>query len=184
MDLVFLGIQGSGKGTQAKRIAQKYGYYVFDMGQELRTMAASGTELGNTVKSFIDEGHLVPQDIIMQVVRAAVLAHGKGKMLFDGIPRDMEQKAAFDALMKETGRDFRCINILLSEEEALARIRGRAGEQGRADDADEEKILRRMQIFQEKTMPVVRAYIQEEKLMQIDGSGTLDQVTAAISQVL
>lgn len=184
MDLVFLGIQGSGKGTQAKRIAQKFNYYVFDMGAELRSMSASGTELGNTVKSYIDEGHLVPHEIIMEVVRAAVREHGKQKILFDGIPRDNEQKQAFDALMDEEGRDFRCINILLPEEEAIERIRGRATEQGRTDDKDEEKVLRRMQLYREKTMPVVNAYIEEAKLVQVDGMGEMDQVTDLISDIL
>jgi adenylate kinase len=184
MDLVFLGIQGSGKGTQAKRIAEKFRYYVFDMGAELRKIAASGSELGNTVKSYIDEGHLVPHQIIMEVVREAVRQHAKEKILFDGIPRDDEQKQAFDRLMDEEHREFRCINILLPEEEAIERIRGRATEQGRVDDKDEEKVLRRMQLYREKTMPVVQAYIAAGQLVQVDGMGDMDQVTALIVDLL
>lgn len=184
MDLVFLGIQGSGKGTQARRLADEFGYYVFDMGYELRAIAGSGTELGNTVKSYIDEGHLVPADIIMKVVREALEQHKKKHILFDGIPRDMDQKREFDAIMKELKRTFRCINILLPYEEAFQRIKGRASVEGRADDADDEKIRRRMSLFKEKTMPVVEKYIQEEKLVQVDGSGSMDEVYELIKQIL
>jgi adenylate kinase len=184
MDLVFLGIQGSGKGTQAKRIAEQFGYHVFEMGGALRAMAASGTPLGDTVKSYIDVGNLVPQEIIMDVVRDAVQKHGDHEILFDGIPRDMSQKQAFDALMEEEGRDFRCINILLSEEAAMERIRGRAAEQGRVDDADEEKVRHRMRIFREKTMPVVEEYVAQGKLVHVDGTGTMDAVTKELFNIL
>jgi len=184
MDLVFLGIQGSGKGTQARRLADEFGYYVFDMGHELRSIAESGTELGDTVKSYVNEGNLVPSDIIIKVVREAIAQHKKEHILFDGIPRDMDQKREFDSIMKDLKRNFRCINILLRNEEAFQRIKGRAAVEGRADDADDEKIHRRMFLFQEKTMPVVEKYIQEEKLVQVDGTGSMDEVYDLIKQIL
>lgn len=185
MDLVLFGIQGSGKGTQAKRLAAEFGYDIFEAGGELRKIASSGTELGNTVKGYIDEGHLVPFTIIMNVVEAAIAARAKDqKILFDGIPRDSDQRDAFDAIMKRQGREFRCIQILLDPTEAMERIAGRAKTEGRADDADTEKVLRRMDLFREKTMPVIEGYRAEAKLTDIDGKGDLDEVYGRIVEEL
>ncbi len=182
MDLLIFGIQGSGKGTQAKKLAAEYGYYIFEAGGELRKISASGSELGNRVKSYIDEGHLVPHEIIMQVVKEALLAQPQDKkILFDGIPRDQEQKKDFDFTMNELGREFHCVQILLNEEEAIQRVRGRAVKEGRADDADEEKIHRRMELFKTKTLPVIQAYKEQGKLIEVDGSGKPEEVYEQMS---
>lgn len=181
MDLVLFGIQGSGKGTQAKKLAADFGYYIFEAGGELRKIAASGSQLGNTVKSFIDEGHLVPFEIIMEVVRQAILAQPVDQqILFDGIPRDNEQMTAFDQIMKDAGRDFVGVQILVDEEQAFNRILGRAKVEGRADDADPEKIRRRMDLFKEKTMPVITRYKSLGKLIEVDGEGTVEEIYARL----
>ncbi len=183
MDLVFFGIQGSGKGTQAKSLAEEFGYYIFEAGGELRKIAASGSELGSIVKSYIDNGELVPFAIIMQVVKAAILAQPKTqKILFDGIPRDHDQMEAFDAIMQDCHREFLCIHIVLGKDEALRRIQGRAKEQGRADDAEEGKVLRRMDLFTEKTVPVIRKYEKEGKVMEIDGMGSVEEIYGRINR--
>src|SRR4029077_4267437 len=159
MDLVLFGIQGSGKGTQAKRLAAEFHYDIFEAGGELRKIATSKTELGKTVKSFIDNGRLVPHEIIVEVVQQAIMARpASQKILFDGIPRDLDQMASFDSIMTDVGRDFKCIHILLSPEEGVKRILGRAKIEGRADDADLQVIQKRMKTFTEKTMPVISAY--------------------------
>lgn len=185
MDLIFFGIQGSGKGTQAKRLAEEFGYYIFEAGGELRKIKASGTELGNTVASYIDNGELVPFEIIMQVVKEAIAAQpADQKILFDGIPRDEDQMRAFDQILSDAGREFCCVHILLEKDEAVARIRGRAEKEGRADDADEQKVLRRMELFEEKTMPVIAKYSAEGKVVEIDGKGELDEVYGRIKDVI
>ncbi|MDD4628181.1 MAG: nucleoside monophosphate kinase [Candidatus Peribacteraceae bacterium] len=185
MDLVLFGIQGSGKGTQAKRLVAEFGYDLFEAGGELRKIAASGSELGKTVKSFIDVGKLVPHAIIMQVVKEAILKRPKSqKILFDGIPRDGDQMRDFDQVMREVGRDFLCIEIKLSAEEGVQRILGRAKIEGRADDADETIIRRRMATFTEKTLPVIERYKNEGKLIDVDGKGTMEQVYAAIVRAI
>jgi len=185
MDLVFFGIQGSGKGTQAKMLAADFDYYQFEAGGELRSMAASGTELGNTVKSYIDEGHLVPFEIIMQVVKEAIFAQSTDqKIIFDGIPRDEDQMKAFDEIMKEAGREFKCVEIKITEEEAFNRILGRAKKEGREDDADEEKIRRRMGLFLEKTMPVINQYKDKGKMIEVDGVGSIDEVYVSLKEAL
>lgn len=185
MDLVLFGIQGSGKGTQAKRLAAEFGYDIFEAGGELREIAASGTELGNTVKSYIDAGKLVPHEIIMQVVREAVAKRPADvKILFDGVPRDMDQKRDFDMIMAEAGRDFCCLQILLDKEEAVRRLATRAAEEGRVDDADPAIITRRMQTFHDKTEPVINDYKQAGKLTEVDGRGSMDEVYDRMIKVL
>ncbi len=185
MDLVLFGIQGSGKGTQAKRLAAEFGFDIFEAGGELRKIAASGSSLGQTVKSFIDKGNLVPHEIIMQVTKEAILARPKSqKILFDGIPRDENQMKDFDRIMKEAGRDFRCIHILLTPDEGMKRILGRAKAEGRADDADTAIIERRMKTFTGKTMPVIEKYKKEGKMTEIDGMKTVDAVYGEMKKVL
>lgn len=183
MDLVFFGIQGCGKGTQAKRLAEEFGYYIFEAGGELRKMKESGTDLGNTIKKYVDNGELVPFEIIMQVVTEAIGAVPDDQpILFDGIPRDDKQMEGFDRIMGDAGRQFRCVHILLDKEEAVQRIAGRAKEEGRVDDADEQKVLRRMDLFVEKTMPVIERYGSLGKVTEVDGQGTVEEIYDRIVQ--
>lgn len=185
MDLLLFGIQGSGKGTQAKRLAAEKGYTIFEAGGELRKIAATDTELGHKVASYIDHGHLVPFEIIMEVVRTAVSSHPLSEpLLFDGIPRDNDQKTAFDEMMQSLGRDFRCVQLVVNEEEALKRVQQRALEQGRADDANPEFIRRRMGLFHEKTEPVINEYRTQGKVSDVDGEGSMDEVYARIVAAL
>ncbi len=177
MDLVLFGIQGSGKGTQARKIAAEFGYNIFETGAELRRIIASGSDLGKTAASYMDKGNLVPLPLVMQVVKEAVLARAKTqKILFDGIPRDREQMHAFNAMMEELDRPFCCLHILLSKEEALRRIIARAKVEGRVDDSDESYIRRRMEIFREKTLPVIDEYRRQGKLVDVGGKGAVEEV--------
>ena len=177
MDLVFFGIQGSGKGTQAKRLAAEFGYDIFEAGGELRKIAAMGSELGNTVKSYIDAGNLVPHPIIMQVVKEAIAKRPSSqKILFDGIPRDQDQQRDFDTIMAQAGRDFHAIEFLLDAEEAKKRILGRAKAEGRADDANDAVIARRMATFEQKTRPVISVYRAAGILKEIDADQSVEKV--------
>lgn len=184
MDLVLFGIQGSGKGTQAKKLAAEFGYEIFEAGAELRKIAASKSELGKTVKSFIDVGNLVPYDIIMEVTRQAILARPKTqKILFDGVPRDLNQMRDFDAIMAEAGRKFRCVQLTLDPGLGIGRVMGRAKKEGRIDDADEEVIHRRMQTFMEKTLPVIGHYKRKKNLIEIDGNREMEEVYEDLKKV-
>jgi adenylate kinase len=177
MDLLLFGIQGSGKGTQAKKLAAEFHYDIFEAGGELRKIAASGSELGQTVKSYIDNGKLVPFEIIMAVVKEAIGKRPKDqKILFDGIPRDADQMRSFDQIMKEAGRDFCGIHLKLDPEEGVRRILGRAKVEGRADDANEETIRRRMKTFVEKTLPVITSYEDRGLITELDGGRPVDEV--------
>lgn len=177
MDLILFGIQGSGKGTQARKIATEFGYDIFETGAELRKIIASGSDIGKTAASSMDKGNLVPLPIVMQVAREAIFLRPKTqKILFDGIPRDAEQMHAFNVMMEEVGRPFRCLHILLDDSEALKRILGRAKVEGRVDDSDEAYIRCRMEIFREKTFPVIEEYRRQGKLVDVDGKGAVEEV--------
>ena len=185
MDLLLFGIQGSGKGTQAKRLAEEFGYDIFEAGGELRAIAASGSELGETVKSYIDQGELVPHEIIMKVVEEAISERDEDQeILFDGIPRDEDQMNDFNGIMSKLGREFTCIQITLDPEEAVERILERAKNQCRADDASEETIRKRMNTFTEKTLPVIDAYREQGKMFDIDGKGDKDEIYERVKEVV
>ena len=184
MDLVFFGIQGSGKGTQAKLLAKEFGYSIFEAGGELRKIRASGTDLGEEVKSFIDKGKLVPFEIIMRVTGRYVSMNPDAKILFDGVPRDLDQMREFDSIVENAGRDFMCVEIKLSREEARKRIMGRAEKEGRADDADISAIMKRIETFELKTVPVIEEYGKKMKVLEVDGNGTVEEVYSRLKTSL
>ncbi len=185
MDLILFGIQGSGKGTQAKKLAQEFDYYIFEAGHELRGIASTNSDLGRTVKSYIDAGNLVPHDIIMKVVDQAIRTQPTDqKILFDGIPRDLNQMKDFDAIMQDASRTFRVIHLLLDPEEGMRRILGRAKVEGRADDANEEVIKRRMNTFVEKTVPVLEQYKKKGIVTEVDGKKSVDEVYGEMKRAI
>jgi len=177
MDLVFFGIQGSGKGTQARKLAEGFGYKLFETGAALREIAKTDSDLGRTVKSTIDAGHHLSADIVMDVLRTAVLEHRKEtQMIFDGIPRNVDQMVPFEAVLQEAGREFRCIELHMDEEAAVKRLLKRAETEGRVDDASEEPIRRRMQLFHDKTQPIIEMYRKRGLVTDIDGEGEAEEV--------
>ena len=185
MDVVFFGIQGSGKGTQAKKLAREFDYDIFEAGGELRKIVASGSALGKTVAGYIDHGHLVPHEIIMQVVKEAIALRPKTtKILFDGIPRDEAQMKDFNAIMTDAGREFRCVHFLLDSEKAVQRIFGRAKLEGRMDDSNIEIITRRMGTFRDKTLPVIHLYEADGKVRGIDADRSVDEIYEDLKKVV
>ncbi len=185
MDLVLFGIQGSGKGTQAKRLAAEFDYEIFEAGQALRDIAAGNTPLGKEVAAIIDKGNLVPFNVIINVVESIVHATpAHQKILFDGIPRDLDQMAEFNRIMKSCGREFQCVQLSIPKETAIERLQKRAQEQGRLDDMHIEYIERRIGIFMEKTMRVVKSYEADGNMTVLNGLGSPDEVYGRLTGVL
>jgi adenylate kinase len=185
MDIVLFGIQGSGKGTQARLLLQTFKYHYFEAGQELRNIIASGSTLGKEISSYIDNGNLVPYQIIINVTNEAIKAFDDScPILFDGVPRDHEQMVAFDELMRTHNRQFHCIHFTLSKDEALRRIALRAHEQGRADDADPQKIEKRLSWFFEKNLPVIERYNAQGIMTEVDASRSIADVQQDLAQVI
>jgi len=205
-NLVFFGIQGSGKGTQGAIVAKKFGMKIFETGGALREIIASGTTLGKKVKEIIERGDLVDNDIVMAVISEFLDNCGDELVLFDGIPRSMSQKESFDALLLEKGRKFVGILIDISEEEAKKRLLGRrlcsnckkvfasnfegdscddcGSELIRRSDDNEEAILKRIENFEKETMPAIKKYEEEGLLLRINGMQSIDEVSREIENVL
>lgn len=185
MDLLLFGIQGSGKGTMARKLVADFGFYHFDAGAELREEIQTGSELGKLISSFIDHGNLVPNDVMMQVTREH-FEHfdSKQPVIFDGTPRYIEQQRDFEIFMKEKGREFKCIDLTLDEELAVQRLIKRGIEQGRKDDKTEEYIRHRIAWSKEKTTPVIEDYRARGMLLTVDGNGTPDEVYPKILDAL
>lgn len=209
MDLVLFGIQGSGKGTQSKIIADKFGLKVFETGGELRRLASENSELGKKVKSITEAGNLVPTEVVMDIIANFVSTIPEGSsVLFDGIPRSAEQKAQFDELMKKTNRNFICLIIELSKEEALKRLTTRrickqckevypafydkencekcGGELETRKDDTPDAIKVRLDTFFEKTMPILSDYktTGQHTVITINGALSIPQVTDEIIRAL
>jgi len=182
MDLSLFGIQGSGKGTHAKLLAAEFDYDIYGTGTELRKIAATDTELGRLVKGYVDSGNLAPVDVVMQVTKEWLDRHHDRKLIFDAIPRSLEQLEPFMKIMAEKGRTLMGVHIKIDEERALERIMKRSS--GRIDDATESSIRRRLQIFRETTMPVIEWYAAKNQMVEVDGEGSIEEVFDRIKKAL
>lgn len=184
MDYLFFGIQGSGKGTQTKLIGQKFNIPVFETGHELRKIAEESTPLGQEVKATIESGHLVSNDVIMQIVEVFLERNKEAKhLIFDGIPRNTEQQNLLHSLLNAAGREFQAVLIKLSEQEAVTRLTKRAEIENRKDDTAE-GIQKRISIFYEHTEPLLAFYRKNHNLVEIDGDKTVEEVYTELTNKL
>lgn len=194
-------MQGSGKGTQGKILAEKYNLKVFEMGGALRAMIASGSELGLKIKGTVEAGNLVGDNIIMQVVEAFLAVQSSGdNLLFDGIPRTMHQSEKLLALLSAHGRDAFALHIKITEKEAVERLTKRrmctqcktiypafyeassceecGGElASRSDDSNLDSINKRLHNFKEETIPVIEGFFKRDHLIEVDGQQSIPDVT-------
>lgn len=200
MDIILFGKQGSGKGTQGKFLAEKYGLRIFEMGAQLREIIAGGSELGMTIKSIVDSGNLVDDDTIMQVVGSFLSSMSpEQRVLFDGIPRTMSQSEKLMNLLKENNRDAFALFINISEEEAIKRLTLRrickeckgiygssyksnicqycGGELIMRDDDTLESIKKRLENYQKETVPVIESFYGRDRLIEVDGEQEIKKVT-------
>ena len=182
MRILILGPQGSGKGTQAKRIAAAYDIPHVATGDILREAVANGSELGALVRPILERGDLVPDDLMVGLIRER-LADEEGFVL-DGFPRTMAQAEALDAMLEDIGKPLDAIILLqVSDEVATDRLRARAEEEGRADDSPE-AIRNRLRLYHELTERVVDRYRLTGTEVAVDGEQTMDEVFAAVEDAL
>lgn len=183
--LLIVGPQGSGKGTQGVRVGEAFGVPVVSTGDVFRANVAEQTELGQQVKAIIDGGDLVPDELTSAVVRDRLSqADAAEGFLLDGYPRNLAQVMHLDEFLE--GRDESLdavIALIVPREESLSRLTARATEQGRADDT-EEAIATRLGIYERETAPILDVYGTRGVVDEIDGVGTLDEVTARIFAAL
>jgi adenylate kinase len=180
--ILILGPQGSGKGTQAKRIAEAHGVPHVATGDILRAAVAAGTELGRRVAPILERGDLVPDELMVDLIRERLA--GEDAFVLDGFPRTLAQAEALDAMLEEIGKPLDTVLLLeVSDEEATSRLAGRAAEEGRSDDAPD-VIANRLRLYHELTEPVVDRYRLGGTLVAVDGERSMDEVFSAIEGAL
>lgn len=182
--LLLMGPPGAGKGTQAARLATERSLTKLSTGDMLRAHVGAGSELGLKAKAIMDAGELVPDDLIIAMVGTELRAAAEVRFLLDGFPRTAAQAAALDALLAELGAAVNAaVSIEVSDEELVARLVGRARQEGRSDD-NEATIRHRMQVFHAQTKPLLDYYQGQGKLRAVDGVGSVDQVAERLRGVL
>ena len=185
MNILLLGPQGSGKGTQAKRIADGFGLAHIATGEMLRHAIAAGTPFGRAVRPIVDRGELVPDELMIDLIRER-LDEGdtRAGFILDGFPRTMAQVEALDTMLGEIGRDLDVVfELQIDDDVAVDRLAKRAQAEGRTDDTPE-AIARRLSEYHEKTEPLVGYYRLRGNLVGIHGENPIDEVFGEIEEAL
>jgi adenylate kinase len=185
VNVLLLGIQGSGKGTQAKRIAAEYEIPHISTGDILRQNIADGTELGTRVKAILDRGDLVPDETMVELIRDRLSQDDAASgFVLDGFPRTMAQADALDDMLAEIARPLTIVfELQVPDDVARERMAKRAREEDRSDDTPE-VIDRRIELYHRETEPIVTHYRAYGNLVGVHGTGTVDEVFAEIQTAL
>lgn len=183
--LLIIGPQGSGKGTQGVRIAEALGIPAVSTGDVFRANVAEGTDLGRQVKAIIDAGDLVPDELTSAIVRDRLAQDDAAAgFLLDGYPRNLGQVRDLDTFLDGRGEPLTAvIELSVPRDESIRRLSLRAAEQGRADD-NEESIAKRLSIYESETAPILDVYRERGIVDEVDGVGSLDEITDRISAAL
>ncbi|UOR02606.1 adenylate kinase [Leucobacter allii] len=181
--LLIIGPPGAGKGTQASRIAERFGVPAISTGDIFRANITGGTELGTQVQAIIERGELVPDELTNRIVadRLAQADAARG-FLLDGYPRNVEQVHALDGMLEGDALDA-VVLLEADVDEVVARLLKRAELEGRADDT-EDVIRHRQQVYAEQTAPLVDLFSERGILVRVDGLGSVDEVAARIADGL
>jgi len=185
LNVLLFGPQGSGKGTQAKRISADYGVPHVSTGDMFRAAIAKQTPFGQKVAPILDAGELVPDDLTVGLVRERLSEPDAERgFVLDGFPRNIAQAQALDELLAELGRPLTAVlEFRIPDAAAMERLLGRAAEEGRPDDTPE-AIARRLAIYHAETAPLSDYYLSSGKLVAVHADRTIDEVWAEIQQVL
>jgi adenylate kinase len=185
LNVLLLGPQGAGKGTQAQRISAEYEIPHIASGEILRAEMAAGTDLGHRVKDVYDRGDLVSDDLMIELIKHRLAqADTEAGFVLDGFPRTTVQAEALDSMFDEIGRNFSVVFALqIPDEVALDRLRRRAEIEGRADDTDE-AIHRRLQNYHRETAPLIEYYRTRGNLVPVHGDRTEGEVFSEIQEAL
>jgi adenylate kinase len=185
MRLIIIGPPGAGKGTQAARVAARYGIPAISTGDIFRANVTHGTELGRLAKTYMDAGDYVPDDVTNAMVRDR-LAHAdvaRG-FLLDGYPRTTAQVAELDGMLAAQGASLdAAVELYADPEEVVGRLLKRAAQDGRTDDS-EEVIRHRLLNYAEQTAPLTAIYAERGLLVRVDGIGEVDEVAARLAAAL
>lgn len=181
-NIILFGPPGSGKGTQSEKLIDKYGLIHLSTGNLLREEIANKTKLGLEAKKFMDNGQLVPDSVVIGMIRSALAHNPKAKgFLFDGFPRTVAQSEALDELLAENRSEINVVLALeVGEEELVERLLNRGKTSGRSDDINEDVIRARITEYENKTSPVAEYYAQFDKVVRIKGEGDVEEIFDAL----
>ena len=186
LNIVIFGAPGSGKGTQSDKIIAEYGVAHISTGDVLRAEIKNNTELGKTAAMYINDGKLVPDSIIIDMLAATLDSKGKDitGVIFDGFPRTIAQAEALNVMLAERGQQVSTvIGLEVEDEELIKRIILRGKTSGRADD-NEETAKKRLDTYYSQTLPLKDFYTKEGKYAKIQGMGTIDEIYASIHEAI
>ena len=185
-NIVIFGAPGSGKGTQSDKLIEKYGLQHISTGDVLRAEIKNGTELGRNAKQYIDQGQLIPDELMVSILASVYDGFGRGHkgVIFDGFPRTIPQAEALKAMLAERGDKVAAmIELEVPEDELMKRLLLRGKLSGRADD-NEETIKKRLVVYHQQTQPLIEWYKKEGVHHHIDGLGELDRIFQDICAVV
>ena len=185
LNIVIFGAPGSGKGTQSERIVEKYGINHISTGDVLRAEIKKGTELGKTAKGYIDQGQLIPDELMIDILASVFDSFKDSKgVIFDGFPRTIAQAEALKKMLAERGQDVSVmVDLEVPEDELMVRLIKRGKDSGRADD-NEETIKKRLHVYHSQTAPLIDWYKNEKKYQHINGLGTMEGIFAEICEAI
>ena len=185
-NIIIFGPPGSGKGTQAEKLVEKYNLIHLSTGNLLRSEIDAESPLGLEAKKFMDEGLLVPDEVVIGMIGSKLDEHKDAEgFIFDGFPRTVDQAIALDKLLEF--KDAPISNVLalqVSNEELTKRLLNRGKTSGRTDDTNEEKISTRIEEYELKTKPVADYYNEQEKLVEVFGENSIDETFEMLSTIL
>ena len=187
LNIVIFGAPGSGKGTQSERLIEEYGLHHISTGELLRRHIAEGTELGNIANTYISQGHLIPDDLMVRVLEDVLESNpeltSKG-VIFDGFPRTIDQAKSLNSMLKRRGTKVHAVvGLEVNEDDLIKRMLQRGKESGRSDD-NIDTIRERLNVYHNQTSPLRDFYIREGKYHAIDGNGSVDNVFDTIRKSL
>jgi adenylate kinase len=186
LNLILFGKPGSGKGTQASLIKNKYNLVHISTGDVFRKNMSNKTDLGMLAKGYMEKGELVPDEVTVNMLKEELEYHLPCEgFIFDGFPRTSYQAEKLDALLTKYSLNIHLtIALDVDNETLIERLLNRGKSSGRADDQSEDKINKRLQEYDKKTKPLIEFYTKQNKYKSINGIGEMDDITARIVNLL
>ena len=183
---VLFGKPGSGKGTQAEHLSEKYKLYHISTGDLFRKNISQNTNLGLLAQSYMDKGELVPDEVTIKMLENEIKENPQSKgFLFDGFPRTIAQAESLDKFLKSIDMQINAtIALDVDEEELISRIIDRGKTSNRSDDQDIEKIQNRFNEYNMKTSTLSKYYKDQKKFFEVDGSGSVDEITKRLFELI
>lgn len=186
LNIVLFGPPGAGKGTQAEKLISQYSLVHLSTGDIFRKNIKEKTDLGQEAKNYMDGGNLVPDELTIKMLESEVAKHEEARgFIFDGFPRTQAQAQALDAFLASKDTEITMMLALeVSEDELRKRLKQRAETSGRTDDANPEVIQKRIDVYRNETAPVKEYYQPQGKLVEINGEGNIEEVTARLFKAI